>query len=225
MQRKVISLSKDTVLWEAGDAAREVAVVTKGKLAARTEQGIVGIVLPNMVLGETALFHDSLGDVRRTAAIYALEDDTVVTAYPVAEVRTGFESGDDGLMRQVVTNLVGQIARNLAMVISARRGYAFIEAPLTGLLQGLVRDAQDKPPIRTWDTLLRTCRALHDLRELSDRLLQQFGPESGDRSELLVNASQMAGQLAEGHDIQPILAAFLDAERQKTEWWMRGSGD
>ena len=225
MQRKVITLSKDTVLWEAGDAARDVAVVTKGKLAARTEQGIVGVVLPDMVLGETALFVESFGDVRRSASIYALEDDTVVTAYPASEVRLGFEAGDDDLMRKVVSNLVGQIARNLAMVISARRGYAFLETPLTGLLQGLVKDAQEKPPIRTWDTLIRTCRALHDLRDMSDRLLQQFGPESGDRAELLVNASQMANSLAGGHDIQPVLQAFLDAERQKTEWWMRGAAD
>lgn len=220
MQRKVISLSKDTVLWEAGDAAREVAVVGRGKLAARTERGLVGIVLPNMILGETALMADS--GVRRTASVYALEDDTEVTAYPAAEVRLAFEAGEDELMRQVVTNLVGQISRNLIMVISARRGYAFVEDPLNGLLQGLLRDAQEKPPIRSWETMLATCRYLSDLRDLSDRLLEQFGPAPADRGELLVNASQMATEVAEGRDIRPILKAFLDAELEKNEWWMRG---
>jgi CRP-like cAMP-binding protein len=223
MQRKVISLSKDTVLWEAGDTARNVAVVNKGKLAARTEQGVVGIILPNMVLGETALFGDEGSSVRRTATIVALEEETVVTEYAASEVRLAFEGGDDALMHQVVQNLVGQIARNLAMVVSARRGYAFIDGPLTGLLEGLVRDAQQAPAIRTWDTLLATCRFLHDLRDLSDRLLDRLGPAPGERGDLLENASQMVTQLGGGQDIQPVLEAFLNAEMEKSQWWMRSN--
>jgi hypothetical protein len=222
MQRKVISLGRDTVLWEAGDVARNVAVVNKGKLAARTEQGVVGIVLPNMVLGETALFAEA-GGVHRTATIVALEDETVVTEYAAADLRLAFEGGDDKLMQQVVQNLVGQIARNLAMVVSARRGYAFIDGPLTGLLKGMVQDAQQAPAIRTWDTLLATCRFLHDVRDLSDRLLDRLGPAPAERGDLLENASQMVTQLGGGQDIQPVLEAFLNAEMEKSQWWLRGA--
>jgi CRP-like cAMP-binding protein len=223
MQRKVISLSKDTVLWEAGDAARGIAVVAKGKLGARTSQGLVGIVLPNMVLGESALLSREGTSERRTATIYALQDDTMVMEYPASEVRMAFDSGDDELMRQVTTNLVGQIARNLMMVVTAKRGQPFMDEPLVGLLRGILKDVQQKAPEQSWDGLILTCRFLADLRDMSDRLLGQLGPDGGDRAEMLVNASQMLAQLSEGQDIRPVLDVFLQAEQEKNDWWTRGS--
>jgi CRP-like cAMP-binding protein len=222
MQRKVISLSRETVLWEAGDAARTVAVVGKGKLGARTERGLVGIILPNMVLGETALLGDPGKALHRTVTVFALEQDTLVMEYPAAEVRAAFDGGDDELMRQVVRSLVGQIARNLLMVVTARRGHPFVDEPLLGLLRGIVRDMTQRPPIQAWDSLLETCRFLADLRDMSDRLLDSMGPEVDQRGEMLVNASQMLAQMAEGQDIRPVLEAYLEAEKEKTEWWLRG---
>jgi CRP-like cAMP-binding protein len=220
MQRKVISLSRDTVLWEAGDVARSVAVVAKGKLGARNEQGLLGILLPNMVLGESALLRAD-GTQRRTVTIFALEEDTLVMEYPADQVRLAFDSGDDELMRQVVRSLVGQIARNLLMVVTARRGDPFVDEPLLGLMRGIVLDMVQKPPIQTWDTLLATCRFLADLRDLSDRLLDSMGPALEDRGEMIVNASQILAQLTEGQDIRPVLEAYLQAEQEKTAWWAR----
>jgi len=33
-----------------------------------------------------------------------------------------------------------------------------------------VKDLAEKPPIRTWDTLIATCRFLADVRDMSDRV-------------------------------------------------------
>jgi hypothetical protein len=220
MQRKVISLSRDTVLWEAGDAARSVAVVSRGKLAVRAEHGVLGILLANMVFGESALLRDDQAQ-RRSVAVVSLEDDTQVIEYPASEVRNAFDAGDDELMRQVTRGLVGQISRNLLMVVTARRGHAFVDEPLLALLQGIVRDLAQKPPIRTWDTLIATCRFLADVRDMSDRLLDSMGPAVEDRGDMIVNASQMLSHLGEGNDIQPVLEAYLQAEQEKSAWWAR----
>lgn len=54
LKRKVI-LSKDSVLWYAGDAAASLAVVESGKLGVRTGTGLVSVLRPNMVLGDTSI--------------------------------------------------------------------------------------------------------------------------------------------------------------------------
>ena len=77
--------------------------------------------------------------------------------------------------------------------------------------------------MQSWDNLILTCRFLADLRDMSDRLLAQLGPEASDRNEMLVNASQMLAQLSEGQDIRPVLEAFLKAEEEKNAWWARGA--
>jgi CRP-like cAMP-binding protein len=86
MQRKLITLNRDTVLWEAGDAARAIGVLDKGRLGARTDKGLMGVMLPGMVLGDSALLGD--GAERRTATIYALNDDTVVSRLPGRQRRS-----------------------------------------------------------------------------------------------------------------------------------------
>src|SRR5438045_3762218 len=98
MQRKLITLSRDTVLWEAGDAARGIGILEKGRLGARTEKGgLIGVMLPHMVLGDSALLGNPEAPDRRTATIFALEDDTVITEYPVGEVKADFEAGSEDL--------------------------------------------------------------------------------------------------------------------------------
>jgi len=221
MRRKEVSLSKDAVLWEEGDIARDIAVVTKGRLGARTQKGLMGVILPPMVLGESALFAEE--PLRRTATIFALEDGVQVVQYPAEVVRVGLEAGDPSLVRQIINTLVGQICRNLLMVVSNKRGYAFIDRPLMSLCREVVLDAQQGRPIQDWDNLLLTFRFLYDLRDVSDRLLESLGPNLAERGEMIVNASQVLTQLAEGEDIRPLIEAFLQAEQQKNDWWARGA--
>jgi CRP-like cAMP-binding protein len=219
MQRKLITLSRDTVLWEAGDTARGVAILEKGRLGARTDKGIVGVMLPHMVLGDSALFAGDGSNDRRTATIFAVDDDTVVSEYPVSEVRADFEAGSDELMCHIILNQVAQICRNLMMVITTKRGQAMIDEPLGGLVRGLLSDAPRVSPLKGWDNALLTCRFLQDLRSMSDRLLDQMGPKPGERADMIVNASQSLSQLPLGKDVRPIVETFIEAERQKTEWW------
>jgi hypothetical protein len=104
------------------------------------------------------------------------------------------------------------------------RSYPFIDEPLTALVQSIIKDVQKghSQPLKNWDNILLTGRYLCDLRDLSDHLLSRLGPDPTQRGEMIVNASQMLTQLGAGKDVLPIVEAFLQAERQKTEWWARG---
>lgn len=220
--RKIITLSRDAVLWEAGDAAHDVAVLRSGKLGARAGGSLVGIVLPQMVIGESALFAESGRPAEaRTATVFAIEDGTEVVEYPAAQVREATEDEGGDLVRQIFSNLAGQICRNLLMVVAAKRGYPFIDDPLLSLVKGLVRDLDHQPPLRSWDNLMITLRFLSDLRDVSDRLVTDLGPGPGERAEMVVNAAQMLSQLSEGDDIHGLIETFLTAEKEKNEWWAR----
>ena len=54
MQRKV-TLGKGAYLWDAGDSARNLAVLESGRLGVRAEGKLIGLITPKMVLGESAL--------------------------------------------------------------------------------------------------------------------------------------------------------------------------
>jgi len=221
MQQKLIRLGKDAVLWEAGDLARDVAVVDRGRLGVRTDAGIVGVVLPKMVLGESALFVGEPRAEHRTATVFAIDDGTEVTAHSAADVRTALESGDDTIARQVLTTLLGQTCRNLLMAISARRNEPLFDAPLHKLVQGLVSDAGRIPRYTTWTAFMPAFTFLSDLRDLSDRVLGGLGPDPSSRLEMVANAAQALTRLGEAVDILPIVEAFLEAERARSEWWTR----
>jgi hypothetical protein len=222
MKHKTISLSREATLWEAGDVAHDVAVVETGRLGVRTEAGVVGIVLPKMVVGETALFALEGKPLPRAATLFALDDDTRVVASPAESYRSAFEGGDTGIVEPVVRTLVGQTCRNLLMVVSARSGDPYVEQPLLGLVRGIAQDAGRQLPARTWETFMVTFSFLCDLRDMSDRILGRLGPDPSQRLELIEAASQALTRLAGSNDARPMIEAFLDAERERTQWWARG---
>ncbi len=221
MREKTISLSKDAVLWEAGDVARNIAIVTSGKLGVKTEAGVVGIAPPGTILGESALLANEGQSQRRTATVFALEDQTQVREVSASDARAAFEGGDDQLIRETLKTLMGQICRNLLMVVSARRGDPFIDEPLLGLVRGIARDAERPFQASTWERLQPTLLLLHDLRDLSDRILNRLGPDPAQRLDLIEGASQVLTQLG-AEDARPMIELFLEAERQKAQWWARG---
>jgi CRP-like cAMP-binding protein len=222
MQQKQITLSRDTVLWDVGDSARSVAVIEKGRLGARAGQALVGVLLPHMVLGESALLADEGSAERRTITIFALEDNTVVAEYPVSEVKADFEAGSEELMKHILFNQTAQICRNLLMVMTSRRGQPLVDEPLGGLVRGLLADVPRVSPLKRWESSLAACRFLNELRTLSDRLLEQLGPRPEERAAMIVDVSQSLAHLSMGQDVRPIVEAFIEAERQKTDWWLRG---
>lgn len=225
MKKKTISLSRNTVLWEAGDVARDVAIVESGKIAVRTGAGVVGILLPKMVIGENALFALDGNPQSRSATLLALEDDTRVAAFPAEDVRAVFEGGDTGTVQQIVSTLVGQICRNLLMVVSARQGDAFVDAPLVALVRGVAQDARRPVPAGPWSAFMVTFTFLSDLRDLSDRVLGRLGPDPSQRLELVESASQALAKLVGGEDSRPMIEAFLEAERERNHWWARGRSE
>jgi CRP-like cAMP-binding protein len=164
MRRKRIILGQGATLWEAGDAARDIALIESGKVAVRTAAGVVGLALPGMVVGEAALFGLDSERLTRTATLYALEDETRVVATPAEDWRAGFEGGDTEIVAPLVRTLVGQICRNLLMVVSARRGDAFIDQPLHALLRGVADDAGRPLAARTWESFMVTFSFLSELR-------------------------------------------------------------
>jgi CRP-like cAMP-binding protein len=222
MRQKQITLSKDAVLWEAGDAAHDIGVVMSGRVGVRTEAGVVGVALPRMVLGESALFTAAGNVGPRTATLFAMDDETVVVAYPASEVRAAIETGDDALGREVLNTLLGQICRNLLMVISVRPQEPLVDAPLRALVEGLISDARRERHFPSWDRYMVVFSFLCNLRDLSDRLLDALGPAPQQRLQLVESAAQALAQVGEGVDILPVVEAFLEAERAKAEWWARG---
>ena len=222
MQRKRVTLDAGAVLWEEGDVARNIAVVEEGKLGARTAAGgIVGVLFPGMVLGESALFAAEGTDERRTATVFAI-DETVVTEYPAGAVRETLESGEDRLSRPVLLTLIGQTCRNLLITLAYRAGHPLLEDPLRGVVAGIARNAATELHIRSWDRFAFTARFLYDLRDHSDRVLREVGPHASERAEMVERASGLLHEMLEGQDALPLVEDFLRAERERSEWWYRG---
>jgi CRP-like cAMP-binding protein len=219
MHQKLVTLRKNAVLWEEGDQARHVAVLEKGKLGVRTSHGLVGLLWPHMVLGESALF---AAQGRRTASVVALEDDTLVAEYLPEQVRDSLADGDDPLPQRILTTLVGQVSRNLLMVVASRRGWGYVDQPLTELVRGVVIEAERAQPLHSWEAFHQTASYLYELRDFSDRVLQTLGPEASRRAELIEGASAALRELFAGRAVVPALEDFLRAEREKSDWWARG---
>ncbi len=222
MQRKRVTLDAGAVLWEEGDVARNIAVVEEGKLGARTAAGgIVGVLFPGMVLGESALFAAEASDERRTATVFALDGDTVVTEYPAGMVRESLEGGEDHLSRPLLLTLIGQTCRNLLITLAYRAGHPLLEAPLRGVVAGIGNNAATELSIRSWDRFAFTARFLYDLRDHSDRVLREVGPHAGERAEMVERASGLLHEMFEGQEALPLVEDFLRAERERTEWGYR----
>ncbi len=221
MKQKTISLSREATLWEAGDLARDIAMVETGRLGVRTETGVVGIVLPRMVVGETALFALEGPPLPRAAALFALDEDTRVVVSPAESYRAAFEGGDTAVVDPIVRTLAGQTCRNLLMVVSARSGDPYVDGPLTGLVRGIAQDVGRTLPARTWAAFMVTFSFLCDLRDMSDRVLTRLGPDPSQRLELVEAASQALTRLGGSEDARPMIEAFLAAERERSQWWAR----
>ena len=113
MQRK-LTLSKNAYLWEEGDQARNIAIVEQGKLAVRSGNDVIGVVLPRMVVGEGAINGDTVpgengnGHHRRSASAVAIEDDTVVVEYAPSRIKEAYDNAEPAVGQQILITLMGQ---------------------------------------------------------------------------------------------------------------------
>jgi CRP-like cAMP-binding protein len=213
MRRKVV-LSKGAVLWEAGDGARTIGVLECGRLGIRTERGLVGVVSPKSVVGEGALFGLEGAHQRRSATLYALEDETTVTEYPASSVKQLIESGNDVVGSLVLGTLAGQATRNLLIVAAAHKGRNAVELPLRGLLQGLLQASRRLKGTTFWDEFLLSFRFLHELREYSGALRDDLPAEAAAGIQQSIEASELVESLIDQdavRDIESLLAQEKEA--------------
>lgn len=219
MQRK-ISLAKDAVLWEEGDDARNIAVLEKGALGVRNGKRLVGIVSPRMVLGESAILAIKGETQKRTATVFALEDDSSVTEYPAFMVKQGVDKGEDALALLVLATLIGQTCRNFLIVMANQRGRAAVEVPLKGLVEGLLQSAKQLKTVGDWSDFMLAFRFHFDLRDHSARIREQLAGLT--QPDAVRTASEMVKELFEAGDVAAHLEQMLKEEADKGAWFTPG---
>lgn len=219
MTRKV-TLSKDALLWEEGDMARNIAIVESGKLAVRVGGQLVGMVWPRMVIGESAILNEEGGKAaeRRTASVVAWEEPTVVSEYPAALVRRTFEEGRMTVTNAILASLVGQICRNCLMIIAEHQTRPMIRIPFKGLMDGLLQSFREEAAlIGKWDEFTAAFHVLYSLRDttesLRDQLVLSRDPES------ITRASDFFRDVYKGATAAQVeVEDYLRAEREKHSW-------
>lgn len=213
LTRKVI-LSRGSVLWYAGDAAKSFAILEAGKLGVKAEKGLVGVIWPRMVLGEAALLALDGEEPRRTSTVYALEEGTTVVEYPPLLAKQAIDEQGHTVWKAILTTLLGQICRTCIVLVAAHKEQPFLAQPFKALMQSLVQTYKSRfATLSTWDDFSTTFHFLHATREYTDaagRLL--LGPFT-DR-DFIVKASEMTREYFEGQGEIPFLKDFLEAAKE-----------
>jgi hypothetical protein len=215
-----VTLSKGDFLWEAGDVARNIGIVETGKLGVRSARGIVGIITPKMVLGESSLQLLDGKPQTRSAAVVALED-TTVTEYSASLFQQTFESGRHDVGHLVLLSLIGQVCRNNLLIMAAHGEKLVVAALLRGQVQAMGETAAQCRQIKSWDQFVWTFNYLIDLRSNSDRMRDEMLSTQVAETEALAKASEMMKSLVQGKDIIPHIEALIEADKAKADWFTR----
>lgn len=215
-----VTLSKGDFLWEAGDVARNIGIVETGKLGVRSARGIVGVVTPKMVLGESSLQLMNGQPQTRSAAVVALEDATVIE-YSASLFQQTFESGRHDVGHLVLLSLIGQVCRNNLLVMAAHGEQLVVAALLRSQVQAMSETAAQCKQIKTWDHFQATFKYLIHLRSNSDQMRDDLVTTQVAETEALTKASEMMKSLVQGKDIVPHIEALIAADRAKSEWFTR----
>ena len=218
MQRK-ITLSKGAYLWDAGDAARNLAVLDSGRLGVQADGKPIGLITPKMVLGESALRTLDGSSHNRTASVIALDNDTQVSEYPASMFRHTFDAGNHSVGHLILMTLIGQICRNYMLIVAAHKERLVIAALLKGQVQALGKAASDAKTIKTWDDFLWTFTYLFHQRDHSDLMRGELVQYLASDSDSLVKASEMMRELLKGQDVASYLEEFIQAERERDKWF------
>lgn len=218
MQRKV-TLAKGAYLWDAGDAARNLAVLETGRLGVRADGKLIGLITPKMVLGESALLTLDGSSHNRTASVVALENDTSVSEYPAAMFRNTFDAGNHSVGHLILMTLIGQTCRNYMLIVAAHKERQAVASLLKGEVQALGQTASEAKKIKTWDDFLWSFKYLFHLRDFSDRMRTELVQYLSGDSDSMVKASEMMRELLKGQDVASFLEEFITAEREKDKWF------
>lgn len=217
-----VTLSKGTALWEAGDAARNIAILEKGTLGVKMGEAFVGVSAARTVLGESAIFGVGGEDQKRTASLIALADDVAVTEYPAIMVKQAIDSNKDQVAPLILSTLVSGICRNLLIVVSAHRNRAIVEKPLKALMQGLIEDGREVKKVGSWDDFMVTFSFLFHLRDYSETMRLEMAGVS-TQVEASVKASEVVRELFKGQDVQGYLEELMKEEAERDKWLVKAS--
>jgi len=207
-------LSKDAVLWWENDVAESVGIVEKGRIGVRTGQGLIGVALSKMVIGESSILTLDGPPATRQATLFALEDGTVVTEYPASQVKDAFGVG---VPRLVLRSLFGHICSNSLLVIGANLNHPVLETGLIGLIQGMGACEREIRGIKDWDAFMKAFRMLYELRNATDRMRQTLVPSENLKTETIEAASKSAKELFKSSDLVEFLEHFIHAEEERRQ--------
>lgn len=213
LKRKVI-LSKGSALWYAGDSAQSFAILESGKLGVKNEKGLVGIIWPNMVLGEASLLALEGEQPKRTTTVYALEEGTTVVEYPPMLVKQALDEQGRTVWKAILTTLLGQICRTCLVIVAARKDQPFLSQPFRLLMQSLVQNYKNRfATLSTWDDFSTSFHFLYGTREYTDAAQRLLVGPFLDR-ECIVKASEVTREYFEGQGAIPFLTDFLEAAKE-----------
>lgn len=216
-----VTLSKGAALWETGDTARTIAVLEQGTLGIRSGQGLVGVASARTVLGESAVFTVRGEDHRRTATVFSLTDEAVVSEYPAEMVKQAIDGGKDQVGPLILATLVSQTCRNLLIVVTAQRNRLMVEIPLKALMQSLIEQGRAVKSVGTWEDFSTSFRFLYELRDYSEGLRESLVSKKA-RAEASVKASDVVKDLFKGaKDVAAYLEDLMKEERETEQWLER----
>jgi hypothetical protein len=213
LKRKVI-LSRGSVLWYAGDTAPSFAILETGKLGVKNEKGLVGVIWPNMVLGEAALLTLEGEQPRRTSTVFALEEGTTVVEYPPLLVKQALDEQGRTVWKAILTTLLGQICRTCLVLVSAHKEQPFLAQPFKSLMQSLVQTYRSRfATLSSWDDFSSSFHFLHATRDYTDAAQRLLVGPFANRDDI-VRASELTREYFQGQGEIPFLTDFLEAAKE-----------
>ncbi len=212
---QIKKLNKGDVLWWHGEFATTIAFVDKGRLGIKTEEGLIGVVGPEGVIGESALLAEGGEVPKRRAAVIAIEDSSV-TEYPVSFVREGVGVG---LPRRILRTLIGQTITSACFVLAAHPDVPLVTQSMSALIRSLSDSKGMVADVRNWTDFAPDFAYLFALRDAISDLRARLVPAKYfvARSEALLRASDVLKGLVTDPELSEFLDKFIAVEKERIE--------
>jgi CRP-like cAMP-binding protein len=215
MTMQVKRLNRGDVLWWHGEFATTIAFVDKGRLGIKTEDGLIGVVGPQSVIGESALLAEGGVPPKRRAAVIAIEE-SAVTEYPVSFVRAGMGFG---LPRKVLRTLIGQTITSACFVLAAHPDVPLVTQSMSALISSLSDSKEMVREVKDWEAFVPDFTYLFALRDAIGEIRDRLVPAKYffARSEALLRASDILRGLVSDPEIAEFLDKFIEVEKERIE--------
>lgn len=215
MTMQVKKLNKGDVLWWHGEFATTIAFVDKGRLGIKTEDGLIGVVGPDGVIGESALLAEGGVVPKRRAAVIAIEESSV-TEYPVSFVRDGVGVG---IPRKVLRTLIGQTITSACFILAAHPSSPLVTQSMSALIRSLSESKGMVADVKNWTDFAPDFSFLFALRDSVGELRARLVPAKYfvARSEALLRASTVLKGIVTDPEIAAFLDRFIEVEKARIE--------